>query len=65
VSNRRRWTPLHLAASSDRRDAAELLLVSKAEVNAKNEDGNTPLHEAVFKGYKDVVELLRQHSGHE
>jgi ankyrin repeat protein len=44
---------------------AELLLANKADVNAKNSDGQTPLHEAVESGFKDVVELLRQHGGHE
>jgi ankyrin repeat protein len=43
----------------------ELLLANKAEGNAKDKDGKTPLHEAVVKGHKDVAELLRQHGGHE
>ena len=34
-------------------------------VNAKDKDGVTPLHVAVQDGHKDVVELLRQHGGHE
>jgi ankyrin repeat protein len=55
-------TPLHCAAS---KDVAELLLTSKAAVNAKNYDGVTPLHMAVSKGNKEVAELLRQHGGKE
>jgi ankyrin repeat protein len=35
-----------------------LLLANKAEVNAKEEDGITPLHFAAEEGLKDVVELL-------
>jgi ankyrin repeat protein len=45
-----------------------LLLANKADVNAKNNEGWTPLHEAVAcekNGCKDVVKLLRQHGGRE
>ena len=29
-----------------------------ADVNAKRDDGDTPLHNASFKGYKEIAELL-------
>ena len=51
-------TPLHLAALNGHRDVAELLLASKAEVNAESNNGRTPLHFAAYSGHKDVVELL-------
>jgi len=35
-----------------------LLLASKAEVNAKDNSGQTPLHLAAGMGHKDVTELL-------
>jgi hypothetical protein len=59
-------TPLHLAAWNGHKDAVELLLVSKADVNAKDKGGATPLFMAAWKGQKDVVELrmdaaLRSH----
>ena len=37
---------------------AELLLANKADVNAKDKDGATPLFWAAKKGHKDVAELL-------
>ena len=40
------------------KDVVELLLANKAEVNAKANDGGTPLHAAASGGNKDVVELL-------
>jgi ankyrin repeat protein len=43
----------------------ELLLTNQAEVNTKNNKGETPLHSAAIMGCKDVVELLRQHGGQE
>jgi ankyrin repeat protein len=58
-------TPLHKAAYGGCKDVAELLLANKAEVNAKDTDGETPLHMAGAEEHEDVAELLRQHGGHE
>jgi ankyrin repeat protein len=54
-----------LAAWDGRKDVVELLLANKAEINAKDKGGNTPLRAAASNGHKDVAELLRQHGGHE
>ena len=40
------------------KSVAELLLANKAEVNAKDDNGKTPLHWAASAGSKDVAELL-------
>jgi ankyrin repeat protein len=58
-------TPLHLAAAEGNKDLTEILLTSKADVNALDGNGWTPLHLAAIGGYNDIVELLRQHGGHE
>ena len=39
-------------------DAVKEHLASGADVNAKNEEGWTVLHEAAFGGRKEMVELL-------
>jgi cytohesin len=67
-------TPLHVIArmregmgrgGSELINLTELLLAKGAEIDAKNTDGLTPLHLAEIKGYKGVVDFLRQHGGHE
>jgi ankyrin repeat protein len=47
------------------KDVVELLLANKADINAKDNHGGTPLLMAEETGQKDVAELLRQHGGHE
>ncbi len=58
-------TPLHWAAANGNKEVAQLLLVSKADVNARGSSGMTPFHLAVANGKKDVADLLRQHGGQE
>ncbi len=47
--------PLHIAAT---KEIAELLISKGADVNAKNENGQTPLFDAAVAGHKEIVELL-------
>jgi ankyrin repeat protein len=49
---------LHSAAYEGHNDVVELLLAKGANVNAKINDGFTPLYEAASNGQKDVTELL-------
>ncbi len=58
-------TPLHYAAYGGHKDVTELLLATKADVNAGNYRAMTPLHVATVHAHKDVADLLRQHGGHE
>ncbi len=51
-------TPLHLAAWQGHRDAVELLLNHKSDVNARDKAGDTPLHLAAGHGAQETVELL-------
>jgi ankyrin repeat protein len=54
-------TPLHFAASASsgtgHKEIVELLIAKGADVNAKADDGMTPLHFAAT-GHKEIVELL-------
>jgi ankyrin repeat protein len=53
------FTPLHWSAVTGRRkDVAELLLACKADVNARMNKGDTPLHIAAANDNKVVAESL-------
>ena len=58
-------TPLHYAVDKGNEGAVKFLLVNKADVNAEDNTGITPLVYAKGFNYKDVIDLLRQHGGHE
>jgi hypothetical protein len=58
------WTPLHYAAKSGNKDVVEFLLEHKAEVNAEDNYGQTPLFLARNRN-PDIAALLRQHGGEE
>ncbi|MHC4555843.1 MAG: ankyrin repeat domain-containing protein [Planctomycetota bacterium] len=49
---------LHHAAANGEIEHVKLLISQGADVNVKNNDGQTPLHYAARRGHKEVVELL-------
>jgi ankyrin repeat protein len=53
-----RWTPLHLAAI---KETAELLIAKGTDVNAKIDDGYTPLDYAEGSDHLEIAELLRKY----
>lgn len=60
--NHDRETPLHLAVDLNLREAAEKLIISKANVNCKDNKGNTVLHVAVKRNYENIVEMIFRYS---
>lgn len=44
------WTPLHLATYFGHREVMDILLSREAEIDAVNDNGDTPLHKAAFIG---------------
>ena len=56
--NRPGWTPLHYACSGPDNGVAAFLLAEGAEVNARSENGTTPLMMAARYGAGDLVPLL-------
>jgi PBP1b-binding outer membrane lipoprotein LpoB len=53
-------TPLHFAALNGRKVIVELLIVKGADVNAKDDNGRTPLD---WASKTDTADLLRKHGG--
>ena len=56
-------TPLHWAASEGRKEVVELLLAEGADVNAKRDNGETPLDAAISQYQTKVADILRKHGG--
>lgn len=51
-------TPLHLAASLNRKDIAQLLIGYGADTSKKNNKNQTPLDIAKYKGHVEMFALL-------
>lgn len=56
-------TPLHLACEYEAKDIVELLIKSKADVEATDINGNTPLHYAAIHDNKEIFELMLKSLG--
>lgn len=56
-----RVTPLHRAAAYGRVRIVKLLLENGAEVNIRNEGGETPLHYAARHGHVSVMKILLEY----
>ena len=58
VQNRHGETPLHLSVKKRDKESIKKLVASGASPEAVNNLGNTPLHEASFLGYDEILNLL-------
>ena len=52
-------TPLHYAAANGHKEIAELLIEKGADLNAKDEDGGTPLDVAIQFKELEIADLIR------
>ena len=59
--NAQRVTALHAALAGPTPDLARALIAAGTDVNAVQQDGVTPLHEAAHIGRADLVQLLLEH----
>lgn len=53
-------TPLHLAASENHADIVRLLLEFKANPDAKDRWGSTPMNDAIKLGHEEVIKALEE-----
>jgi ankyrin repeat protein len=54
---------LHAAASEGQNEIAELLISEGADVNVKNDEGETPIDMAIRLKRTETADLLRKHGG--
>jgi len=59
----RERTPLHDAAYRGHKEIVELLIDAGADVNAKNNSGETPLDMGIQLKQTEIADLLRKHGG--
>ncbi|HIC16290.1 MAG TPA: ankyrin repeat domain-containing protein, partial [Gemmatimonadetes bacterium] len=52
-----------MATRDGRKEAVELLIAAGAVVNAKANDGKTPLDWAIQKSRTETADILRKHGG--
>ena len=53
-------TPLHFATFGSHKEVVELLIAKGADVNAKDDVGDTPVD---WADNKELADLLREHGG--
>jgi len=63
AKNNNSAAPLHRAAANGDKDIVQLLIAADADVNAKGENGRTPLDSAIRKDETETADLLRKHGG--
>jgi ankyrin repeat protein len=56
-------TPLHYASANGHKGIVELLIAKGANVNANDEDGETPLDWAILLNQSETANFLRKHGG--
>jgi ankyrin repeat protein len=54
---------LNAAALKGYKEIAELLIAEGADVNANDDDGDTPLDYAIGENHTETADLLRKHGG--
>ena len=54
----RLWTALHCAADKGHNEVLTTLILSGADLDIRNKDGNTALHSATNRGQTEVIATL-------
>ncbi len=54
---------MHYASALSHKEIVKLLLAKGADVNAKDDGGDTPLDVPMLRNDKNIADLLRKHGG--
>ena len=61
VPLRPQWTALHIAAENARVDVLRYLIDQEVDINARDNDDETPMHCAAFWGHTEIVHARSFH----
>ena len=56
---------IHNAVRDGKVETVQALIKAGADVNTQNKGGTTPLHDAVWHGHTDIVDLIKAHQAKE
>ena len=54
---------MHVATANGHKEVGELVIAKGADVNVKDNDGETPLDSTIRRKQAEIADLLRKHGG--
>ena len=54
---------MHVATANGHKEVGKLVIAKSADVNVKDNDGETPLDSTIRRKQAEIADLLRKHGG--